>query len=458
MISGSITSRSAEAIDQLDRLRCFLAETTAPPQGWPAAVRSALEPLQSDEYPIDAEALRRLLLMCEVWECLDPDDAETCGRLAPFFEEAIGRLTSELRQGEPDEATNWILRESEAQWGTYLALLDPSIGPLDTPDSSLSAVVDPVAEVDPPAINAADLLRMLSGDNSRPEPASPAPPVESDGNAHSTHERLNANSTDPIATGADSLAKPAAPDVAPNQASDTDTDALTEARQIDLDPELRSILTADVSDLFSRIQELVLALGNGDESGRLLELGRCFHTLKGAAGSVGLGTLAAIIHELEDELESAGDRAGASLVERLESVLSLLEGVINALNKGKGEAATPGTSGSTEACSVVSSAAGSSEGARTDEEPQAADADGLIRMPAARFEELVDLCSELLTKRRAWADQAVSMKHLAHSARDCSHRLRGSVDRLSDAIPGHLAEPGFPKRSTDDDPVRSSEG
>ena len=57
------------------------------------------------------------------------------------------------------------------------------------------------------------------------------------------------------------------------------------------------------SDLFGRIQELVLGLGGGDDAGRLHELGRCFHTLKGAAGSVGLGGLAAAIHALEDELE-----------------------------------------------------------------------------------------------------------------------------------------------------------
>ena len=33
-----------------------------------------------------------------------------------------------------------------------------------------------------------------------------------------------------------------------------------------------------------------------------MSLRRCFHTLKGAAGSVGLNELAMLVHELEDQL------------------------------------------------------------------------------------------------------------------------------------------------------------
>ncbi|MEW4451228.1 Hpt domain-containing protein, partial [Bremerella sp. JC817] len=56
---------------------------------------------------------------------------------------------------------------------------------------------------------------------------------------------------------------------------------------------MQAILIADLADLLSRIQDLVLRLGRGDDSETLHELGRCYHTLKGASGSVGLTTLAA---------------------------------------------------------------------------------------------------------------------------------------------------------------------
>ena len=194
-----------------------------------------------------------------------------------------------------------------------------------------------------------------------------------------------------------------------------DVDLRREARALEFDPEIRAVFAADLSDLFGRIQELVLGLGGGDEARQLHELARCYHTLKGAAGSVGLVGLASEIHALEDRLERAEGRASADLIQWLERSLERIESVLDALGE---------TGGPTEDRDAA-------------ELPRATRDEGtdcLVRVPADRFEELTDLCSELLTQRKAWAAQAERMKQVADAARICGHRLRTSVDRLGEEM------------------------
>src|SRR5262249_50747004 len=57
-------------------------------------------------------------------------------------------------------------------------------------------------------------------------------------------------------------------------------------------------------------------------------------------------------------------------------------------------------------------------------------AEGPIRIPAARFDELADLASELIMQARFWLSQAGSTKTFASSAQVCRNRLLGSLDRL----------------------------
>src|SRR5207248_5327499 len=74
--------------------------------------------------------------------------------------------------------------------------------------------------------------------------------------------------------------------------------------RFDRDDEMREAFLADASDLFERIEKLVVGLNHQDDPrGAVHELGCCFHTLKGAAGSVGLHELATLVHELEERLE-----------------------------------------------------------------------------------------------------------------------------------------------------------
>ena len=103
-------------------------------------------------------------------------------------------------------------------------------------------------------------------------------------------------------------------------------------QKIDLDEEIREAFLADASDLFERIEPLVLGLGrDADPRQSLRELGRCFHTLKGAAGSVGLADLATLVHALEEHLEETSSPASADLIDVLHQTLGYLDGLIGLL-------------------------------------------------------------------------------------------------------------------------------
>src|SRR5208337_5364011 len=99
--------------------------------------------------------------------------------------------------------------------------------------------------------------------------------------------------------------------------------------------EIREAFLADATDLFERIEPLVLGLGR-DTAPRqsLMELGRCFHTLKGAAGSVGLADLATLVHTLEEHLPRASGEALPGLIDVLFQTLTYLEGVLGLLRAG----------------------------------------------------------------------------------------------------------------------------
>ena len=58
--------------------------------------------------------------------------------------------------------------------------------------------------------------------------------------------------------------------------------------------------------------------------------------------------------------------------------------------------------------------------------------EGPIRVPAARFDELTDLASELIVQGRFWLSQAESMKTFAATVQDSRNRLLESLDRLHD--------------------------
>ncbi len=192
----------------------------------------------------------------------------------------------------------------------------------------------------------------------------------------------------------------------------------------------------------------MLGLGRGGpEADAVHELGRCFHTLKGAAGSVGLVELSSLVHALESRLEETSGAAASDLVDRLHDGLRQIEGMLDALRGGpspgpgprsevavRGEAPDPGPSRAVATAAESPAPAGAAEGP--------------LRVASAKIDALLDLASELITRRGFWAAQAGGMREFAAQARACRNRLLASIERLHDlGLARADAEARPPRRS-----------
>jgi chemotaxis protein histidine kinase CheA len=428
--------------DRLERLRDGL-EGGADGVSLQAA-RDEVEQLQAEAASVDAsltEALQRLALMFEVWECTAAADPRAVVEIRAFVVAALARLADDLRMGT-GAAAPAVLTESESHWGEYLRLLDPSCDPT-TASMPEEELADARTEDDRPQIAPAELLRRLSGSAPPPQVRASAAPLPASSLAADPSEVRRPSADErgrDDATPARRVPSLDAPSAAP----------LT----VDLETELRDAFVAEASELFERIEAQVLALGDGHDADAIHELGRSFHTLKGAAGSVGLIGLAALIHALEDRLEQAGGVTTDELVRELDEALGRIEKLLADV-RGSATGSPPA-----EGCrgpAAPRSGAGETAGAAPRVEPDAGgprsdtagdEADSVIRVSAGRLDELMDLAADLLTRRRFWIEQAAAMERCAARAQTCSQRLRASIERLDDLDP-RIAGTGRDVRSSD---------
>ncbi len=377
-----------------------------------------------------ARALRRIALLSELWECLecDPERAEVAADVAEFCLGAIERLGCDQQtggdRGEPGTYDE-ILRQSDERWGEYLSPIDST--------SDLDSVVDEPASFEedcnprddsPPAIDQQTLLRLLQGPGDAGN--QPAP--------HQTPVGGNGTSREP------GLKIPPLP------------------TRFDLDDEMRDAFLADSIDLFERIEQIVVGLDSlDDHRDAIHELGRCFHTLKGAAGSVGLNELATLVHELEERLGQTRGSVSPGLNDLLHQVVDYLDEVIGWLGRRPASIhetnalPTPGPKAIHPSAALPpdSSAGPAPTISQAIPTEHTSSADGPIRVPVARLDELTDLASELIGQGRFWLSQAESMKTFAATAQNCRNRLLGSLDRLHDAglwqKGGRLARRSIPR-------------
>ena len=379
------------------------------------AVRNGLNALAEEAEAEDCEswarAVQRIALLSEVWECLRSEPGQDVGatEVAEFCLGAMRHLARDERAGNPSGDAGLgegILRESDRRWSDYLSPVDPTCTGSPMADEPVSFEEDGLAQDDPPALGLETLLGLLMGSGeggSRVEDAEPGSVQPTDearpwsGGCTHTPGPLEAFPTPPEPTALE-LEIPSLP------------------MRIELDDEMREAFLADASDLFERVERIVVGLGSQDDPrGAIHELGRCLHTLKGAAGSVGLKQLATLVHELEERLGQVGKTVSPGLLDLLHQVVGYLDGLIGLLRRGPdppertvpapGEAPVPS---------------------------QGPGVEGPIRVPATRFDELTDVASELIMQGRFWLSQAGSMKTFAATAQVCRNRLLGSLDRMHD--------------------------
>src|SRR5271157_1115906 len=328
-MTNAATTRSLEPASLGDRLeqlagRFGLAPAGTFPLSQLADIREAIQDLRTEAENRGmagrSRALGRIGLLTEVWECLATDPENRADEVGFFCAQALTQLA---RSDEPGDGNNgivdWILDHSTSTWGEYLALLEGQEGEDEDRGAGLEAL-DPSLEPDADAslrIDAQALIRLFqagaAGDRTGTSGSSPpavSAPVR-------PAAQVRPDTVPPVFT---MPARPAA-QVQPDKIVPAFTiPALPQ--KIDLDEEIREAFLADASDLLERIEPLVLGLGrDADPRQSLRELGRCFHTLKGAAGSVGLADLATLVHALEEHLEETSSPASADLIDVLYQML-----------------------------------------------------------------------------------------------------------------------------------------
>ncbi len=460
-MTNAAATRSLQPASLGDRLeelagRFGLALAGTPPPSQLADIREAIEDLRADAENRGmvgrSAALGRIGLLTEVWECLAGDPESRADEVGFFCAKALSQLARSNEPGDNghDGIVDWILEHSSSTWGDYLALLEGQERADEDHGAELEEL-DPSLEPDADAalrIDAQALIRLFQTgaagdgtDSAIPSPPAAAGPVASVPVRPAA--RVQPETAPPVIT---MPARPAAR-VQPEQVAPALTiPALP--RTIDLDDEIREAFLADATDLFERIEPLVLGLG-GDPDPRqsLQELGRCFHTLKGAAGSVGLADLATLVHTLEEHLEATSSSASADLIDVLYRTLGYLDGLIGLLrtpssrtggnDRSGGELAAPPSSNSDPQGPTLgqdqSFLPGQEPSSEAAVDGSAAAGDGPIRVSASRFDELMDLVSELIARRRLWTAQAGSLKSISSVVRNCRSRLLACLDRLHEA-------------------------
>jgi chemotaxis protein histidine kinase CheA len=407
--------------------------------GFRDRLNSLAEDFEAGARSADGQGLRRVALLTEVWECLqsEPGQKEAAAEVAAFCSRAMALLASDeaASSGDASGASARILSESEERWSNYLALVDPTCNLSEMAGDSATSDHEPDSKQDePPAIDTRTLLGLITGSLDRNENDASArstqPARRSSGNLEktsATREPANRPSApSEVAAATSPVPDQGDKDLAPGFC-ESDLEIPPLPLSFDLDYEMREAFLADVSELFERIEKLVVGIArHSDQRGAIDELGRCFHTLKGAAGAVGLSELATLVHELEERLGQASGRVSNVLNDLLHNVVSYLEEVIGVLRRGPG-ATNPRALAAGSADRETIAGPGPDEArARS----LASGAEGLIRVSAARFDELTDLAAELIVQGRFWLSQAESITTFVATVRASRNRLLTSIERL----------------------------
>ena len=291
-----------------------------------------------------ARALRRITLLSEIWECLEcePDRTDAAAEVADFCRTAIEQLVCDHRTGGGDLGIcDEIIRQSDSRWSDYLSPLDTFSAGEPVADDQASFDDNCIAYDDaPPALDQVTLLRLLQGSGAHEKaPAQdkilpePTQKDESRGGPPTVGDRGPRASSNP----GTSILVPRKDEQRPGgwiEKSQRLGLAIPPLpARCDLDDEMREAFLADTIDLFERIESILTGLGSLDNHGDAIqELCRCFHTLKGAAGSVGLNELSMLVHELEERLGETSD-ISPELNDLLHQVVDYLEKLIDWLRR-----------------------------------------------------------------------------------------------------------------------------
>ncbi len=347
--------------------------------------------------------------------------------------------------------------------------------PQPTTDSKLGPIFEDDYAASPGDQDAmAKLMAMMSGGADAPKPkVEPKPEVATKLPGDHAPQNDRGNRSAPATPSTPSPQVSAAPPAAASSPSSGDEDLQSELNaMLALDEELRMAFLADAEDLSDRLGDLVATLdAQGATPDRLGDLCRCLHTLKGAAGSIGLMKLGEQVHRLEDTIQEEAPKEGPlpdPLRDRIHGCLELVDSAIGRLRDGPeagGPEPTATSTDATDPSAPQSPSTAESDGPHpaigSDHEAQAesttttqtlagpvrsaapaatSSGETLLRVPSVRVDRLMDLVGDLVLRRGTWAKQSVALQGFAAEARLSRNRLLADIDRLGDLNVG-LAEP-----------------
>ena len=377
----------------------------------------------------------RLALMTDLLDRLWIESPRIASELARFCDESLQTLGPDLAEEDEEKQIQRILSTIGERWGEHLHLLDeddtPEEGqPLNLQEASAGPKIIAMKPGPRPSETAG------AGDGPRPEKVvNPAVSTQAILKAKSPSSKDHPNHWDleSFLSRQVDREQPRRGELDAAEPEFNAFDIPDAPRRVAIDPEFAETFLDEAGDLFERVQGLVLTLIPGKDARQsLLELGRCLHTLKGAAGSVGLDEFAGLIHSAEETIESASLRgvADSRLIDLMHKLLRYMEGLFPLIRSGQSVSPTP---------EPRVDHAPQSEGVHetvapaVEAEPQLVE--GPVRISSERLDELLDLVSELITRRGHWAAQSETLKEFSTLARTSRNRLLATVDRIQDLRP-----------------------
>lgn len=418
MDATSLAAEPVALVGRLAALRQRLGERMIAGSPWPVRLRGGVEQVLADADALAIEpALRRLMTLSEIWECSagSSDDCSS-GDEAQFVAVALDRLIEGISAGTAPDAVRWVLTESERRWAEYLRLLDQETAAEEPQEPQWASLPGD----EPPAIGAEELLRLLAGKEEREPPSSAQP--EAQGPSDDSRHAVSQHPVRPVRNDAEVLAseKPA------------DTVGLPP----DLPNDLREAFLAEAAEIADRLQSLLFQLPCGDVGGVAREIGRALHTLKGAAGSIGMAELARVVHTLEEQIERDTASGAECLATYLESGLNTLDVWLEALRQARPAACSdPSEASPRSAPGAERAQAVPENGAATASAPGVGfESESTLRVATERVDALSDLAQEIASRGGFWNQQAQTLRNLVTELQACSGVLAASIERLEDAI------------------------
>lgn len=360
-----------------------------------------------------AAAYHRLGLLSDLGECFAAEKIDEAFEVKEFTSRWLARLANSDGQFPLEECASQLIVESTSRWGEYLADLETesSRETLENDDWSEPAP-SAFEEEGPAAIDTTELLRLLTSRSANETERAALPTTKPE-----PLERVR----EPY--------EPGRPD--------SGHEALA------IDPALRDVFLEEGTELFDRVKGLVLCYGHHQTRETLGEIGRCLHTLKGAAGSVGLSALSARIHGIEDQITVAPEdrnRLNAAFHDLLRELDQTFETLRNA---GPREGVSSQVAYS-ECCATDPSQSSRVVPQLADPLGPACDArekvadpawpptriSESIRVASAVVDELSDLISEGLAERFSWSTKTHGLTEFAPSLRSGFGSLEGALDRV----------------------------